>query len=358
MSVSPDDGSGGRMSYLRFEDQSDGVHVFFDDATDTGPLGTVATFSDTDIAMLGRGSAHTVKFDIGFKTNAADVVNIYIDGVLKKMGTTWENYYRYDPEQAVNGNVVPSVSKLLFREGGASNAGNAGNGFLVDGLSLASATSSVCTPTGFERDGIDLTAAQIGGNVTGELDATGCNIGVYYGPTNTGSVSGANIHGANYFGVLVNGANVNTTNSSIHNIGEVPFNGAQHGNAVVYLNKATGTISGNTVFSYQKNGITVTGRDAANGDTKQATNASVLNNTVTGEGHIAYIAQNGIQISYGAAALVRGNTVSRNWYTPAGTEACGLLIYQATGVKQQMNNLFDNEVNFCNFGRGGGNTRP
>ena len=37
MSVSPDDGNGGRMSYLRFEDQADGVHVFFDDATDPGP---------------------------------------------------------------------------------------------------------------------------------------------------------------------------------------------------------------------------------------------------------------------------------------------------------------------------------
>ena len=38
LSVSPDDGSGSRMSYLRFEDQTDGVHVFFDDATNPGPL--------------------------------------------------------------------------------------------------------------------------------------------------------------------------------------------------------------------------------------------------------------------------------------------------------------------------------
>lgn len=82
-----------------------------------------------------------------------------------------------------------------------------------------------------------------------------------------------------------------------------------------------------------------------------------LSDFVTGEGPITYIAQNGIQTSFGATALVRGNTVSGNWYTPAGTIACGLLIFQATGVKQQMNNLFDNEVNFCNFGRGGGKTK-
>jgi hypothetical protein len=212
--------------------------------------------------------------------------------------------------------------------------------------------SATCTPTGFYRDGINLTAAQIGGTVTGTLDATGCNIGVYYDashPATEDGVSEADIFGANYFGVLVNGTSANVTNSLVHDIGEVPLNGAQHGNAIVYLNAATGTISGNTVSSYQKNGITVSG---------EGTTASVLSNVVTGEGQIAYIAQNGIQISFKASGLVRGNTVSGNWYTPAGTIACGLLIFEAAGVKQQMNNLFDNEVNFCNFGRGGGNTRP
>ena len=43
----------------------------------------------------------------------------------------------------------------------------------------ASAMAASCTPTGFVRDGIDLTAARIGGAVTGNVDATGCNIAVY-----------------------------------------------------------------------------------------------------------------------------------------------------------------------------------
>ncbi|HEX3283996.1 MAG TPA: hypothetical protein VHT50_04870 [Mycobacterium sp.] len=358
MSVSPDDGNGGRMSYLRFEDQADGVHVFFDDATDAGPVGTVADFSDSDIATLNRTSAHTVTFGIGFRTDAADLVNIYVDGSLKHSGTTWENYYRYDPEQDGNSHAIPNTSKLLFREGGAANSGNAGGGFLVDGVSL---TSSTCTPTTFSRDGHFLTAAQIGGPVSGTLEATGCDIGVYYEPGSgpTEAVSSGDISGAKYFGVLVNGATVDVTNSSVHSIGDVPLNGSQHGNAIVYLNGAHGTISGNHVFNYQKNGITVSGVDD-NGTVRPnpTTSASVLNNVVTGEGHVSYIAQNGIQISFGASGLVRGNTVSLNWYTPAGTEACGLLLYQANGVKQQMNNLFDNEVNFCNFGRGGGHVSP
>jgi hypothetical protein len=141
MSVSPDNGSGARMSYLRFEDQADGVHVFFDDVSDPGPLGTVADFSDTDIATLSRTIAHSIRFSIDFKTGPGnDVVKIYIDGTLRATGTTWEDYYRFDPEAAGNGNQVSPVTKMLFRESGTPNPLDLGNGFLVDGLSLASST--------------------------------------------------------------------------------------------------------------------------------------------------------------------------------------------------------------------------
>jgi hypothetical protein len=154
--------------------------------------------------------------------------------------------------------------------------------------------------------------------------------------------------------VLVNGAAVNVTSSSVHAIGEMPLNGSQHGNAIVYLNGASGIIRGNHVYSYQKNGITVSGVNASGTPGSLATSASVLSNIVTGEGHVSYIAQNGIQISYGASGIVTGNTVSGNWYTGPTNTACGLLFYQAGGVKQNTNTLFDNQTNFCNVGRGGG----
>jgi hypothetical protein len=147
LSVSPDDGTGGRMSYLRFEDQPDGVHVFFDDVTDPGPLGTVATFNEHDIATLDRAHAHTIRFSIDFVPGAGnDVTNIYVDGVKKATGTTWEDYYRYDPEQAGNHNVVPVTKTLLFRESGTAAPANNGNGFLIDNVSLAS--SNVTAPSG------------------------------------------------------------------------------------------------------------------------------------------------------------------------------------------------------------------
>src|SRR5882672_8456263 len=99
----------------------------------------LANFNETEIAVLSRGSAHTIRFVLDLKPGPGnDVVKIYIDGVLEISGTTWEDYYRYDPEQIGNGNVVPTVSKVLFREAGGTNPSNLGKGFLIDKVSLSS----------------------------------------------------------------------------------------------------------------------------------------------------------------------------------------------------------------------------
>jgi hypothetical protein len=143
MTVSPDNGSGARMSYLRFEDHSDGVHVIFEDVTNPGPVGTESTFVDTDIATLSRTRAHSIRFSITFKTGPGnDVVRIYVDGTEAIRGTSWENYYRYDPEQTGSGNTLSPVSKLLFRESGDAHPANANKGFLVDRVSLDSDNAS------------------------------------------------------------------------------------------------------------------------------------------------------------------------------------------------------------------------
>lgn len=367
MSVSPDNGQGGRMSYLRFEyHTSDGmVHVFFDDSSQSSPCSPAgcANFSETDIARFAPNTVHTFTFAINLVpgTNSDgspnDVVKIYEDSSTTPLitGTTWEGYYRYDPESGPT--IPPAISTLLFREAGTANPADLGNGYLIDNVSTS---SSACTPTGLVRDNINLTAKLVNpaSTVTGTVDASGCNIGVYYGPGHTGAVS-AEVKNANYYGVVADGANVSISNSSIHDIGESPFNGTQHGVGVLYTTihqdntttgtPATGTLSGSTITRYQKNGVVVSGSNA---------NVTVKNNTVTGNGRVNYIAQNGIEIASGASASVTGNTVSGHFYTPATVTACGLLFYQAGGVKQQMNTLFNNQTNLCNAGRGGGNTTP
>ena len=75
-------------------------------------------------------------------------------------------------------------------------------------------------------------------------------------------------------------------------------------------------------------------------------NASILGNTVTGSGPVAYIAQNGIVV-YGAdtVAQVGGNKVSGNVYTgEADTYATGILVIDAQVSIDRKGTLSGNEV--------------
>ena len=126
ISVSPDNGQGARSSYLRFEDQANGVHVLFNQARG-------ATFKESDIATLDRATVHTVKFSIDFGAATSKAVTITIDGAVKATGSTWDGYY-----QTQEKNPAPTVSKMLFRASGTAVSANIGNGFLIDNLTLTS----------------------------------------------------------------------------------------------------------------------------------------------------------------------------------------------------------------------------
>jgi hypothetical protein len=183
------------------------------------------------------------------------------------------------------------------------------------GDAVAAAT---CSPTGFMRDNINLTAALINpGDISGDVDATGCHIGVFY--SQNGHVRNANIHGARYYGIVNNGAEVDVRNSTISDIGERPFNGTQHGVAIYWAfgSVAKGKIHDNYIWNYQKGGIVVNGGNAS---------ADIRRNTVIGLGPVNFIAQNGIQAGYGADTAIHHNVVVGNSYTGAGQTASGGII--------------------------------
>jgi len=378
LSLSPDNGSGARMSYLRLEDQADGVHVFFDDVTDAD-FGTTATFNETDIATLDRASAHTLRFSIDFFTGPGnDVVKIFVDGTLRTTGTTWENYYRYDPEASGNGNALSPTSSLLLRESGDAAPATAGAGFLVDNVSLtSSATTTACAfstsgtvmtlladcttdasilvPNGYTLEGAGHTITAV--NPPAPAHFTGAVV------TNAGaSASVRNLvvtadhlatvcdaFPAALAGIRLDGASGAITGDTVTGLQQGAHgDGCQEGNAIEVRNTAGGptpsvSVTGNTASSYQKTGVLVKG----------AVSAVVTRNTITGYGPVDFIAQNGIQVSFGATALVADNTISDNFYTPKSVEACGLLIYQAGGVKVGKNTFSGNEKNLCNVSRGG-----
>ena len=113
-------------------------------------------------------------------------------------------------------------------------------------------------PTGFVRDGIDLTAARIGGTVTGAVDATGCDIGVY----NPTRVTNADIHGARYYGVVVNGGTRQHDQQQGPPDRRQPVRRHAARPRHPLHQRRDGTISGNKVYDFQKNGIEVRGLTA------------------------------------------------------------------------------------------------
>ncbi len=166
------------------------------------------------------------------------------------------------------------------------------------------------------------------------------------GPTGCGSIRA---------GIFVRGdASANIHDNRIVDVRDDPFSGCQNGVGIfvgrqLWTTKGHATISNNVIEGYQKGGIVVD---------NEGSDAVITGNTVTGFGPTTTTAQNGIQISRGATALVRGNTVNGNYYTPKDTLACGLLMYQAGGVRASANTYFDNERDVCNNGKGGGQYNP
>jgi hypothetical protein len=206
---------------------------------------------------------------------------------------------------------------------------------------VARTSAAACSPTGFVRDEINLTAVLINPTtVTSPVDATGCDIGVYYDHHVGGGVATLNsvdVRGARYYGVVANGDGgsfvVHFNNNQIHHIGNVPFDGSQHGVGLyirAFFNfNITGDAMGNLIFAYQKGGIVATG--------KGVKLAKLDNNKVTGLGHVDFIAQNGIQISYGAMPYpgqVLSNTVTGNsfiGFPGDGSASGGILLVGGPG---------------------------
>lgn len=87
-------------------------------------------------------------------------------------------------------------------------------------------------------------------------------------------------------------------------------------------------IQNSSVHDYQKDGI------EADDD---GTNVTVQNNSVVGVGPNDQIAQNGIQISYGAQGQVKKNFVINDVYAPQSAAGSGILVFAASNVQVQQN---------------------
>lgn len=141
-------------------------------------------------------------------------------------------------------------------------------------------------------------------------------------------------------GILFKGASGSITNNRALNINQ-GMSGCQEGNGIEARNFEDNpttikvVISNNTVDKYQKTGI------LANGDV----NATVTENTITGFGPVNFIAQNGIQLGFGATGRVQDNTVSGNVYTPQTFASSGIFLFEVgSGASVRENIVGDSDV--------------
>jgi len=174
--------------------------------------------------------------------------------------------------------------------------------------------ATICTLVATSRG--MLTTAAINQS-TGIIDATSCDIGDYIFTDK--SVSSLTVHDANQYGIFVDSGlssiTVSITGATVYNIGAhtgstFTPNGVQTGIGIIYDSgaggpMAQGSITSSSVTAYQKGGIEV----------NRNSNVTTTDNTVTGLGPVPFIAQNGIEYARDAAGVIRGNTVSDNFYT-------------------------------------------
>jgi hypothetical protein len=144
--ASPDRGDGARMSWVQMKDTPGGLEVNFYDYQESA-MPAVCDAGGNDFVFspvasgLDRAIPHTIKLQMYLVDGPAnDVVKIFVDGVLKHTGTSWEDYFRN-----CESNPTRTVDSILFRTGGAAAPATAGNGFLIDNINLVSGRVTQCT---------------------------------------------------------------------------------------------------------------------------------------------------------------------------------------------------------------------
>ena len=154
------------------------------------------------------------------------------------------------------------------------------------------------------------------------------------------TVDGAGRGSGNYRFVGIGYSNAGGSIDTVRVTGvrETPINGNQHGNAIfAYANSGTArslSVASTDVDDYQKNGMTLSGANLT---------VNVSGSKATGAGPVNFIAQNGIQLGFGAGGTIQNNETSGHDYTPATFAATGILLYQAApGAIIRGNHIHDN----------------
>jgi uncharacterized repeat protein (TIGR01451 family) len=136
MTMSPDDGEGGRMSGVGLYDLPGGIRALIWDTPDP----TTGAFVSYDAGQFySRDEVHTVRFWSKFVPGEDnDIVRVFIDGkdIGNELGvcfTSWENFYRFSNQ------AVPVTRSMIFRVSGGEVPSLVNGGFLFDNVTNTTA---------------------------------------------------------------------------------------------------------------------------------------------------------------------------------------------------------------------------
>jgi hypothetical protein len=127
-------------------------------------------------------------------------------------------------------------------------------------MAPAASALATCTPAGTTALTADV-IAQTGQTITGAVDATGCDIGIYVPPGTSGvTINGATVSGANDHGIMAEDTtNLAIENSTIQNNGLNPTPNIDTNKAVLLVGVTNSSVENNTVTgNLADGGISVT----------------------------------------------------------------------------------------------------
>ncbi|MFN8633702.1 MAG: right-handed parallel beta-helix repeat-containing protein [Chloroflexota bacterium] len=169
ITISPDRGDGARMGWAAIRDEAGGLAVDLQAYDFTAAGNPCDRFTDavTIATGLDRTTTHTLKFVMRFAEGYRnDIVQIYVDGVLRASTPSWEEYFRFCSDEqgpSADGSVAAShaVDSLLFR---ISETGTyphvpayLGAGFLIDNITLNTVDAPAVANVFVRTDGSDVT---------------------------------------------------------------------------------------------------------------------------------------------------------------------------------------------------------
>lgn len=162
-----------------------------------------------------------------------------------------------------------------------------------------------------------------------------------------GAGNGISGCGTDLAGIYYRNASGEVDNVAVKNIRLAPADfGCQAGIGIFVQSgnskRSRVDIFDSSIHDYQKSGI------IAN---EVGTEVNISGNAVTGVGPTPQIAQNGIQLAFGAKGTVDDNSVINHVYslctspTVCGASSSNILIFEANGVRVTRNNLGNSQVN-------------